>query len=125
MKIWIVVVNYNGWEDTWKCLRSLTASTAPASTVLVDNASAQDRLAEARDRFPRCHAVRNPVNGGWAGGNNTGIRFALERGADQVLLLNNDTTVAPRLGEAMLAAAAPHPAHGLLPPALHLTADPA
>jgi GT2 family glycosyltransferase len=124
MKIWIVVVNYDGWEDTWKCLRSLTALTAPACTVLVDNASTTDRLAEARDQFPWCHVVRNPVNGGWAGGNNTGIRYALERGADQVLLLNNDTTVAPRLAEAMLAAAAAHPAYGVLGPVIYFMDEP-
>jgi GT2 family glycosyltransferase len=124
MKLWIVVVNYNGWEDTWKCLHSLAASTPPACTVLVDNASTRDRLAEVWHRFPWCHAVRNPVNGGWAGGNNAGIRYALQCGAEQVLLLNNDTTVAPRMVEAMLGAAAVYPAYGILGPVIHFMDEP-
>src|SRR5271166_627962 len=104
--LWIVAVNYNGLEDTRKCLRSLRSAAHPRlSVVLVDNASAADPTAVLRAEFPWCHFVRNAANGGWAGGNNTGAAYALERGADQVLLLNNDTTVSPRLVDEMLAAA--------------------
>jgi GT2 family glycosyltransferase len=123
--LWVVVVNYNGLEDTRKCLRSLRQVVYdPLSVVVVDNASREDPTPALRREFPECHLVRNPVNGGWAGGNNTGAVYALERGADQVLLLNNDTVVAPRLAEALLAAAA-HPAYGVLGPVIFYMDEPA
>src|SRR5262249_45726592 len=96
--VWFVVVNFNGLEDTRKCLRSLRDVCGPlCAAVLVDNASEVNPVDALRREFPWCDVVRNPVNGGWAGGNNVGIHHALERGAEQVVLLNNDTAVAPRL----------------------------
>lgn len=124
MNPWIVVVNYNGWDDTRPCLHSLAAQTAPCAVVLVDNASAEDRTAEFRSEFPWCHVVRNSINGGWAGGNNAGIRYALGRDADRVVLLNNDTTVSPRLIEALLAAAAANPGYGILGPVICFMDEP-
>ena len=123
MKACIVLVNYNGLADTLQCLRSLEVAGRP-DTVVVDNASAEDPAPAVRREFPWCPVVRNLVNGGWAGGNNTGIRHALERGADQVILLNNDTTVAPQLVEALLAAARVRPEFGVLGPVIRFMDDP-
>jgi GT2 family glycosyltransferase len=121
----IVVVNYNGLADTRRCLRALRALRTPGVfTVLVDNASVEDPTPALRDEFPECQFVRNPRNGGWAGGNNTGIRIALARGADQVVLLNNDTEVAPRMVERLLAAAAAHPDFGVLGPVINFLEEP-
>ena len=71
--ITIVTVNYNGWDDTRLCLQSLSQLTVPAQVVLVDNGSRDDRCDEFRKEFPQVQVIRNAVNGGWAGGNNTGI----------------------------------------------------
>src|SRR5439155_7942797 len=84
--VWIVPVSFDGLEDTRKCLRSLGSLTVPASVVVVDNASKEDPTAALTAEFPGVHLVRNPVNGGWSGGNNAGIRHALDRGADYVVL---------------------------------------
>jgi GT2 family glycosyltransferase len=124
MSAWVVVVNYNGWEDTRLCLRSLERLTVAASVVLVDNASTANRIAELGSEFPWCHFVHNTVNGGWAGGNNSGIRYALERGAEEVILLNNDTTVAPQLVEALLDIAGSHPDFGVLGPVIRFMDNP-
>jgi GT2 family glycosyltransferase len=119
----VVLVNYNGLEDTRKCLRSLRqVAYSPLSVVVVDNASREDPTPALRREFPECHLVRNPVNGGWAGGNNAGAVYALERGADQVLLLNNDTVVSPRLAHALLAAARPE--LGILGPVIYFMDEP-
>ena len=122
--VWIVPVNFNGLEDTRKCLRSLAALSTPANVVVVDNASAVDPTPTLRAEFPDVHLVRNAVNGGWSGGNNTGIRFALDRGATHVLLLNNDTTVHPRLIERLLAAADANPAFGIIGPVIRYMDEP-
>ncbi len=122
--VWIVLVDYNGLEDTRVCLRSLAALADPASVVVVDNASKADVAAELRPEFPHVHFVRSPVNGGWAGGNNLGLRYALDRGAELVVLLNNDTTVAPDLVGRLSAAAAAHPDFGILGPVIRFMDPP-
>ncbi|HVS40427.1 MAG TPA: glycosyltransferase family 2 protein [Gemmataceae bacterium] len=116
----VALVNYNGLADTLRCLRSLEAAGGP-DTVIVDNASAEDPSATLRRDFPWCEVIRNPVNGGWAGGNNVGIRYALARGADSVILLNNDTVVAPDF-VAKLAAA--DSAYGIVGPVIRFMDPP-
>ena len=123
-RVWVVAVNYNGLEDTRTCLRSLAGLSDPASAVVVDNASKEDPTAALTAESSWAHLVRNPVNGGWSGGNNTGIRYALDRGADYVVLLNNDTTVHPRLVERLLAAAAANPEFGVLGPVIRYMDEP-
>jgi GT2 family glycosyltransferase len=122
--VWVVPVNFDGLEDTRKCLRSLGSLTVPASVVVVDNASKEDPSATLAAEFPGVHLVRNAVNGGWSGGNNAGIRHALARGADYVVLLNNDTTVHPTLVERLLAAAAANPDFGALGPVIRYMDEP-
>lgn len=122
--VWIVPVNFNGLEDTRKCLCSLAALSSPASVVVVDNASAIDPTAALTAEFPRVHLVRNTTNKGWSGGNNTGIQFALDRGADFVILLNNDTTVRPDLVARLLAAANTHPDFGVIGPVIRYMDEP-
>ena len=69
-----------------------------------------------RDRgaLPGRRADPRRVNLGFAGGNNVGIRRALDRGADWVLLVNNDATVEPGIVDALAAAAASRPDAGVL-----------
>ena len=123
-RVWIVPVNFNGLEDTRKCLRSLAALTSPASVVVVDNASNEDPTSTLQQEFPSVQLIRNPVNAGWSGGNNAGIRFALGRGADFILLLNNDTTVHPELVARLLAAAEAHPECGIIGPVIRYMDEP-
>ncbi len=122
--VWIVPVNYNGTEDTRKCLRSLAELSAPAHVVLVDNASHPDPTAALAAEFPWVHVVRNTENLGWSGGNNTGIRYALDRGADFVMLLNNDTTVAPDIVARLLGAFRAHPRFGVIGPVIRYMDEP-
>lgn len=92
----IVVLNWNGGRDTVECLDSLAAADLQGASVLVvDNGSRDDSLAVIRARFPGQRVLALAENRGYAGGNNAGIRIALEAGAPGVLLLNNDTRVAP------------------------------
>jgi GT2 family glycosyltransferase len=121
----IVIVNFNGWEDSRRCLESIRALSSPnVFTILVDNASDTDPTDLIRSRFPWCDVLRNPSNQGWAGGNNAGIRYALSRGADQVLLLNNDTTVAPNLVSRLVKAATRHIGFGIIGPVINFLEEP-
>ncbi len=117
-------MNFNGLDDTRKCLRSLAELRAPASVMVVDNASTLNPVPVLANEFPGVHLVRNCENGGWSGGNNTGIRYALERNADSIILLNNDTIVRPDLVNRLLAAAEAHPAFGVIGPVVRYMDEP-
>ena len=90
----IIVLNWNLREETLACLESLQrADLAGASVMVVDNGSRDGSVEAVRARFPTVEVVALAENRGYAGGNNAGIRVALARGAEAVLLLNNDTRV--------------------------------
>ena len=110
MRLVAVVLSYNGRDDTLAALESLRG----IETVVVDNGSADGSAAAVAERFPEVELVRAGVNLGFAGGNNVGIRRALDRGAEWVLLVNNDALVEPGLVEALSAAAAARPDAGVL-----------
>lgn len=101
MKVAAVVLSWNGREETLACLRSLEGEGV--DVIVVDNAS-EDGSAEAVAGLG-VELIRNDRNVGYAGGMNVGIRAAFARGADAVLLLNNDVEVEPG-AVAVLSAAA-------------------
>jgi GT2 family glycosyltransferase len=93
-KIFIIILNYNGADVIKKCLASVLKVDYPDfEVVVVDNDSTDGSLEIAKANFSKAHFIKNEANLGFAAGNNIGIRFALERMADYVLLLNNDTEV--------------------------------
>ena len=92
--------------------------------IVVDNASTEDPRPIIQPEFPECRYVRNRCNEGWAGGNNSGIRVALEQGADQIILLNNDTEVVPQLVQRLIAAAAAYPDYGIIGPVINFLEEP-
>src|SRR5262245_6692492 len=101
----VVVLNWNGARDTVACLESLAAAElGGASVLVVDNGSHDGSVAEIHARFPAQRVVALSENRGYAGGNNAGMEAALAQGAGGVLLLNNDTRVAPDFLGPLLAA---------------------
>lgn len=114
-----VVLNWNGGEDTPRALESLTG----IETICVDNGSTDGSDREIERRFPAVELIRTGSNLGFAGGNNVGIRRALERDADWVLLLNNDAVAAPEIKQALIDAASARPDAGLLACKVYLEDD--
>ena len=100
-KVAIIILNWNGKEDTIECLESLKHITYPNYEILlVDNGSTDGSVECFRERYPGMEIIENGENLGFAEGNNVGIRRAMDEGVDYVLLLNNDTVVDPKfLGE--------------------------
>lgn len=91
-----IVLNYNGREVTLQALASLSAMDYPAyDLVVVDNGSTDGSYQAVARAFPRVIQVRTEENLGPAGGANLGMRWALARGHDYLLILNNDIEVAP------------------------------
>jgi GT2 family glycosyltransferase len=119
-RIAIIVLNWNGLDDTARCLDSLSRLETPEDVEIrvwvVDNASTDGSAELLPERFPWARHLHNEVNYRYAGGNNVGIRAALDDGADFVMLLNNDTEADPSLVADLLGDAHTHPESGVLGP---------
>lgn len=114
-KVFIIILNWNSVQDTIECLESLKKITYPNyEAVVVDNASSGkdvEILRERRTDWP--HVIVNDKNYGYAEGSNIGIRYALARGAEYVLLLNNDTVVDPEFLTELVKVADSNPSIGI------------
>jgi GT2 family glycosyltransferase len=95
-RIAVAVLHWGDAADTLACLRSVAASAAPARPlVVVDNGTGALTASAVAEAAPGAELLVVPRNLGFAGGSNLAIRHALAAGADHVLLLNNDATLAP------------------------------
>ncbi|WP_298267865.1 glycosyltransferase family 2 protein [Geobacter sp.] len=104
--VYIIVVNWNNWKDTVECVESCRRLAYPEVRLLVvDNGSTDDSVEKLRRRFPDLELILTGMNLGFAGGNNVGIRYALEHGADYIWLLNNDAIVDPNALTALVCVA--------------------
>ena len=88
----IIILNYNGAEDTLACVESIKTVGFPADVIVVDNASVDDSYSVLKTQLPEnVVLLSSDVNLGYAGGNNIGIRYALGKGYPYICVLNNDT----------------------------------
>lgn len=95
-EVYILILNWNGWQDTVACIESCSLlSHANYKILIVDNGSTDGSETILRERFPDTEMIQTGKNLGFAGGNNVGIRHAMEKGARYLWLLNNDTLVEP------------------------------
>ena len=126
MPMYVVTLNWNLSDETIVCVESvLAARVAQERVVIVDNGSTDNSVAVFAAHFGSVlHLIRNEQNLGFAGGMNTGIRYALERGAASVLLLNNDTVIHQTMVEALLAADEALDEPGVLGPAIYYYDNP-
>lgn len=93
-RVIIVILNWNQKQMTLECLASLKKISYPNyEIVLVDNASEDDSVSAIKKEFPEVKIIENRENLGVAGGRNVGIRHVQQKGADYLLLLDNDTIV--------------------------------
>ncbi len=101
----IVILNWNTCDLLRRCLETVFASRGDFAyrVIVVDNASTDGSAAMVRETFPQAELIESPVNGGYAHGNNLGLRVLGYRGKGDVspaapryaLLLNPDTEVPP------------------------------
>ena len=93
-KVVIVILNWNGKRVTVECLDSLKGiDYGNYEILLVDNGSTDGSQEYFRAQYPEISLIENEKNLGFGEGNNVGIRHAMNRRADYVILLNNDTLV--------------------------------
>lgn len=114
-KVYIIVLNWNGFEDTLECLKSIHClSYQNYNIVVVDNGSEDDSVSKIKNIFNNIIIIENRKNIGYAGGNNVGIKYALDNNADYIWILNNDTTVDKHALTAMVDLANEDPTIGMV-----------
>jgi len=122
--VWIVVLNWNRPRDTIECISSLRELEYPAYRILiVDNGSTDDSV-EMFQKLPDVELLSNERNLGFAEGNNRGIAHALQKEADYILLLNNDTTVSSSLLDEMVDVAESDERIGIVGPVIYYAERP-
>jgi GT2 family glycosyltransferase len=93
-RVSIVVLNWNAWETTGRCLDSTkNLRYSNYEIIVVDNGSTRRPPDYFKDKLTDCQYLETGENLGYTGGNNAGIKHALKRGADYVLILNNDAVI--------------------------------
>ncbi len=116
----LIILNWNGLDDTLACLASLEQLDYPAyQIVVVDNGSGDDSAKTIRAAHPQVTVLETGDNLGYVGGNNIGLKHAQVTGTEYVLLLNNDTQVAPDFLRLLVEAAESDPAIGIAGPTIY------
>lgn len=126
-RVAVIILTYNQCNLTLQCLDSLAKLDRQMDRpqiIVVDNNSSDDTVQTIQNQHPTVIVLKTGANLGYTGGNNFGIDYALERGAEYVLILNNDTIVAPDMISALLAVAEQEPQAGFLGPKVYHLEEP-
>jgi GT2 family glycosyltransferase len=114
----IIIVTYNGmpWLDT--CLQS--CKNHPV--IVIDNCSTDASVLFIETNYPNITLLKQSKNLGFGQANNIGIRYAINRGAEHVFLLNQDAYLLGTVLEDLVNFQNQHPEFGILSP-IHITDD--
>ena len=119
-KVSIIILNWNGKEDTIECLESLKNITYPNYEILiVDNGSTDGSTEFFEKKYPSIEIIKNQENLGFAEGNNVGVYKVIERGTEYLLLLNNDTIVDPEFLTELVVVAESNERIGIVGPMIY------
>ena len=121
----IVILNWNGKEDTCECLKSVARLKYRNYQVIVaDNGSKDDSVKAISQRFPSTLIIENGDNLGYAEGNNRAISYSIEQNFDYVLLLNNDAIVDPQLLDSFMSVSEANPNAGVFGAKIYYLSEP-
>lgn len=126
-KVSVVILNWNGINDTIACLKSiqeLLVSEYKLSVIVVDNKSSDgslEKLGKIKLGESGIKLLANSANYGFAKGNNVGLKYAIESGAEYVLVLNNDTEVDSLALQNMIIFMNENPAFGAVSPKIYFS----
>jgi len=108
--VWALVLHWRGIEYTERCLTSLRGvKNSNFQILLVDNGSEDNDGEKLKNEFPEIEMLRLDTNQGFAGGCNAGMRYCLDKNADLIWLLNNDTTIPAETLDKLLEIAREYP----------------
>ncbi len=123
-KVYIIILNWNMAKDTIECVESVkNLNYNNYNILIIDNGSSDNSSQVLKDRFRECEFIQNTDNLGFAEGNNVGMRHALSKGADYVLILNNDVVVEKDCLDQLVKIAQEHKKAGMLAPKVYYYSD--
>lgn len=95
MRTYVIVLHYGDLRTTNKCLKSIVKYEKEIKEIIVVDNDHQKNIKYPISNFKcpisKLKIIRNKKNLGYAAGVNVGIKYALSKGANYVLVLNNDT----------------------------------
>ena len=119
-KVFIIILNWNGLEDTLECLESVFKMAYPNfKVIVVDNGSTDKSVVVIQENYPEVIMIENKANLGYTGGNNVAMGYAMQNGADYMWLLNNDTIVESDTLNKLIAIGESNAEIGLLSPVIY------
>jgi GT2 family glycosyltransferase len=93
-KVGIIILNYKNIKDTIECLESVKKiDYRNYFIVVVDNFSEDGSYETLKEMYPEMDVLESGENRGYAAGNNYGIKYALNKGAEYICILNNDVVI--------------------------------
>jgi GT2 family glycosyltransferase len=124
-KVAIVILNWNGRDNTCECLESVQKlDYANYQVIVADNGSEDDSVTVLKQKFPNIVIIENGANLGYAEGNNRAITYAIEREFDDILLLNNDAIVDPQLLNSFVRVSEDNPNAGVFGAKIYYLSEP-
>ena len=120
-KIFVIIVTYNGSKWIEKCISSVMNSSYLVEIIAIDNNS-YDNSVQLLKQFPQVHLIESQENLGFGKANNLGIDLALQKKADYVFLLNQDTWIFENTISNLILAAENNTIFGILSP-MHFSGD--
>jgi len=117
MTLSIIILNYRSKGLLKQCLRGIVDSHLPMTheVIVVDNASGDGSVEMVEEHFPWAKVLAMPINGGYASGNNAGLKVAT---GDFLMILNPDVAVFRGAVDSLLEYAQQHPSVGIVAPKL-------
>lgn len=124
-KVAVVILNWNGKYDTCECIESVQKLDYQSYTIIiVDNGSEDDSVQFLKQKYSDILIIENGTNHGYAGGNNSGIEYAIEQKFDYILLLNNDAVVDPQMLNSFVNVSRTHPNAGVFGAKIYYLSEP-
>lgn len=115
----IIIVNWNNAHATLRCLSQIASwSGLRVEVIVVDNGSSKEDISTIQQSGQKFHFLSNNSNLGYAGGNNTGITFALMKGFNFIMLLNSDASIGEQCVMKLLECMERKPGMGVIGPLL-------
>ena len=86
----VIIINWNGLKELGPCLAAIAENTLvdDYEVIVLDNDSAEPGVEDAVRPYPKARLIKEPVNHGFARGNNLAARQAL---GEYLVFINNDT----------------------------------
>lgn len=116
MKVFVVIVTYNGLKWIDKCLSSVLKT----NIIVVDNGSDDGTVQRIEESYKEVKLIESQENLGFGKANNIGIKYAIEKGAEYIFLLNQDAWVDENTIQTLVNRSLANNQFGMLSP-VHLT----